>query len=558
MSVWAQDLSSRLDELTDPITIERGATYAGAGRVIELTEGADRITAVVAGTDDYHVELSADSWFCDCPVGVMGAFCKHCVAVAVSVAVPSDESTGQAGVREAADVEQETFSPDRWLHGLTANELRDLLLDACIEVDGMVEFVARRHATITATTTGDMSTLMTVVADTFTPDEPFYDYLAANQYADDVEPVVDHLEDLAENAASAQFLAVVQRAIELAVRAIRRSDDSSGSQGMQIGRLLDAHAKAAAAAHLTDADVTALVNWLFTFRFGGTQDVIDIDICEYADVIGAIGAEQYRGLLDQLSKDDAADHHGIDYARRRLAVLHRDPEEIIQRAGGQPQRAYQFAELVDALHESGYGELAAEYARQGIAADPHSHQVTPLVTYAAEDARRRGQLDEVVRIRRDDFQNRPSTTTYKAFERDATAAGVWDAEHAVAGELLARVDPRGWVLVLHDRGDDDAAWTAARAHPDGIDVELWERLFRRRIITDPASTLPLYRRVVDRTLVHAGRHNYRTAARLLRRMRDAAEAAGTPTEFTRYLADVIQRNRRRPAFAEELLRARVR
>ncbi|MGH8828207.1 MAG: hypothetical protein ACRDVZ_11565 [Jiangellaceae bacterium] len=85
--------------------------------------------------------------------------------------------------------------------------------------------------------------------------------------------------------------------------------------------------------------------------------------------------------------------------------------------------------------------------------------------------------------------------------------------------------------MLHDAGEDDAAWRAAEANADRVDLELWEQLFRRRIGTDAASTLPHYRRIVDGVLVEADRRTYRAAARLLLSMRDAARAAGRIDEF---------------------------
>lgn len=77
----------------------------------------------------------------------------------------------------------------------------------------------------------------------------------------------------------------------------------------------------------------------------------------------------------------------------------------------------------------------------------------------------------------------------------------------------------------------------------------------RRAKTDPESTLSYYQQLVDDVLVHADRRNYRTAARLLRGMRDAASAADLPHEFERVLVDVMERNRRRPSFFDELRRA---
>ena len=58
----------------------------------------------------------------------------------------------------------------------------------------------------------------------------------------------------------------------------------------------------------------------------------------------------------------------------------------------------------------------------------------------------------------------------------------------------------------------------------------------------------------DRSLVGVlarDRESYRTAARLIRNMRDAAARADRSAEFDTHLADLRERCRRRPALAEE-------
>jgi uncharacterized Zn finger protein len=59
--------------------------------VKRLTVAEDSATATVIGAAPYRVRLRSDragalTWSCTCPVGEEGAFCKHCVAVALAVA----------------------------------------------------------------------------------------------------------------------------------------------------------------------------------------------------------------------------------------------------------------------------------------------------------------------------------------------------------------------------------------------------------------------------------------------------------------------------------------
>ena len=88
----AEDLSLVLDAsmvagLASPRSYEGGVLYLEEGRVGALRASAGRVAATVHGSESYVVELTADGgrlrFECSCPIGLEGAFCKHCVAVAL-------------------------------------------------------------------------------------------------------------------------------------------------------------------------------------------------------------------------------------------------------------------------------------------------------------------------------------------------------------------------------------------------------------------------------------------------------------------------------------------
>lgn len=117
--------TEEVESLADPRSLMRGLAYRDDGRVELEHHGVDRVAATVRGSMPDHVELRRTprlSWSCTCPVGEDGEFCKHCVAVAVEVAVPE----GAPGRSTRPRGEQQ---PDlrRYLAGLDADELVDLL-----------------------------------------------------------------------------------------------------------------------------------------------------------------------------------------------------------------------------------------------------------------------------------------------------------------------------------------------------------------------------------------------------------------------------------------------
>jgi uncharacterized Zn finger protein len=67
---------------------QRGLDYFSHGHVESLEDDGNDVRAVVRGNQDYTVTLTADDgvldYACDCPVGIDGDFCKHCVAAALA------------------------------------------------------------------------------------------------------------------------------------------------------------------------------------------------------------------------------------------------------------------------------------------------------------------------------------------------------------------------------------------------------------------------------------------------------------------------------------------
>ena len=74
-------------ELAGETYFERGEGYHRGGHVHDLVEHAGVVVAKVAGTEDYRVRLWSEDgldFACDCPLGMDGEFCKHCVAAGLA------------------------------------------------------------------------------------------------------------------------------------------------------------------------------------------------------------------------------------------------------------------------------------------------------------------------------------------------------------------------------------------------------------------------------------------------------------------------------------------
>jgi uncharacterized Zn finger protein len=74
--------------LSDTRSYQRGEHYFEQGRVSPPLRAGSRIEARVRGSRDYLVSLWVKgdglAYSCTCPHAAEGAFCKHCVAVALA------------------------------------------------------------------------------------------------------------------------------------------------------------------------------------------------------------------------------------------------------------------------------------------------------------------------------------------------------------------------------------------------------------------------------------------------------------------------------------------
>jgi len=545
--------SAALTALTDPATISRGRAYVRSGRVVELSERGGVLRALVQGSDLYRVRLTGSGWECDCPVGVTGALCKHCAAVVIAAeegggaGAPDADAIGPGSAGPTGTGEPGTNPADAdpmwsWLTDLPRAELLDLLRHAVGQVDELFDLLAREHLAATE----DVAALREEVEHTLAPRRRFYEYREANTYAREAEGLVQVIEELAERP-SPELLVVLERSVGLAVRTILRSDDSSGYQGDQVRRLLDSHARAAAVlpGPLDRAGRRRLATWLHKFRFSGKQDFFEVDVDAYAAALGDDGVAHYRGLVER-SADAGGEEFAVRHARTRLAILDRDAETIVRVVGGDLTSQHQAIAVVEALGDAGLGRLAVQHARRGLAL-PRTHRHRLLVDRLVADAVERCDLAEAVELRRDHFGVEPTGVTFAALRSAAEDAGTWAHERPAAEGRLAEHSPHEHITMLLGADRNDEAWTFATAHPQAASAGgAWERLCRRRAITAPADTLPVYRELVTATLRTTERGAYVAAARMLERMRSAALAAGREAEFRAYLTETVEANRRRP------------
>ncbi|MCP2255523.1 hypothetical protein LY13_004301 [Prauserella aidingensis] len=135
----------------------------------------------------------------------------------------------------------------------------------------------------------------------------------------------------------------------------------------------------------------------------------------------------------------------------------------------------------------------------------------------------------------------------------AHAARVRGSDPSRIGDLLAA-------------GRDDDAWTLTRnllgGHGSGRGDDAGTGPDRDGAAVDPAgAVIELYRRHIDALIDDRDSRNpaanYARAAAALRRLRTLHRDAGTPQEFTGYLAALVERHRRKTRLLDEIRAARI-
>ena len=551
----AEGLSQMLDKVVAGFastpSYERGLTYLEAGRVGPLRASAERVGATVQGSEDYLVELRAKGgklrFSCSCPVGREGAFCKHCVAVAL------------AWQREHGDPMPTLDDARAHLETLPQSELVDILIDHAHDDEALACKLLLRTAT-PASAKADVASLRALIEQAFAHGE-FVPYREVWGYVRGIEEAIDVLEAQLEQGDGGDVVELAEHALKLAEGALDHVDDSGGQMGDAITRLEELHLDACTRAEI---DPTALAERLFAWELNGPWDVLDQAVIRYAEVLGDTGLARYRELAEKEWAGVPKLAPGEDSRERyrsRFRIT-RIMEALAQQSGSLADLiaveerdlsiGYRFLQIAELCREHGEGDMALEWAERGMAAfteDPDPR----LRTFLIEECRRRERSADALELSAPAFEARPTLESYRELATDAKALGEWEERRRSAVSLLGRPKPdppgatqhpslrgRGCselVRVLIWEDDADAAWQAA--NEGGCTPDLWLELADLRRPEHPEDALGVYRRHVEDVIAGKNKRAYAEAVRLIdETMRALFAESGRSEDFDAYVEEV--------------------
>jgi hypothetical protein len=260
---WFSD--EDLQALAGPRSYERGTGYLDAVADLGMVPGG--VQAIVHGTEPYRVRLLRQegelTGTCDCPVGVEGTFCKHCVALGL-VVLDTPELADPDPAASGGSTEDRT-GLRAYLESLDRATLVELLHEHALDDETLNRRLSLRAARQQSGGQPDTVALRRQI-DRALRTRGFTSYHGSFDYARRAQEILDTLQELLEFGHASLVTPLAERALDLIVEASEQMDDSAGAVGDTAGGMLALHA---AACRASPPDPEALARWLIDLELSG-------------------------------------------------------------------------------------------------------------------------------------------------------------------------------------------------------------------------------------------------------------------------------------------------
>jgi uncharacterized Zn finger protein len=541
-------------ELAGPAYFERGEGYVADRRVLSLSDDNGAIAASVAGTEDYRVRISSKDggllYSCDCPIGLRGEFCKHCVAVSLQwLSTDRGDSSDIRG----------------WLNKQDKKTLIDLLDDRAL-------FDAELHQVLSfnaAAADFSVAVQKKLIREAIGR-RRFVDYRAMPAYARRIDAAVDNLEALFQDGIAEPLVGLCEYALRRVESAIGHVDDSDGYMSPILGRLEDLHLVACERAR---PEPKKLAKRLYNWQIDGDWDTFRDAAEKYAAVLGDAGLRHYRKLAEAqwasipplAPGEDDPDRYGqrfrITSIMESLARQGDDFEAWIDVKKRDLSVAYSFLQIAEACFERGLVERAIEWAEDGRSAFANKvdHRLGELLVRLYHDS---GRHAKAMDLQWGLFAKRPHLQTFARLKQSADQLQRWPDWRQRAITLIdeqisratidrtpgrRRFDPFADrslpVEILLWEGDAETAWE--QACDGGCNSGLWLQLAGQRETAHPRDAVKVYRKLVPDIVNQTNNKAYAEALKLVTRVGKLYQSLGASDEFATYIQSLRDEFRRK-------------
>jgi uncharacterized Zn finger protein len=531
-------------QLAGETYFERGEGYYHGGHVYDLVEHGGVIVAKVAGTEDYRVRLWAEdglAYSCDCPLGLDGEFCKHCVAAGLAWLEGDNSEDAPGGSATMDDVRTYLEDQDKDL-------LVRIVMEQAMEDEGLRERLLLRASRMGGL---DLAPFRRAV------DDAVYSHEYSDSPWDHIRGIKNVIGAIAELLEEG-FAAEVVELSEYALAKIEGIMDYA-VDGTIYGILEDLHHEACKQAK---PDPEALAKRLFEWELGGDYGTFFDAVNTYADVLGERGLAEYRRLAEKEWADVPAlgpdpENRPRYYGKRErladimqtLAYRSGDVEALVAVKSKDLSNSGAYLEIARICKQAGDDEKALEWAEEGawvFAGGGHPD----LRRFLADEYHDRGRHEEAMDLIWTGFAEEPRLDGYEELKAHADRAGTWERWRTKALDFLRKdivrkkeeskgsylsfpVDHSRLVEILLWEGNVEEAWRQAKE--GGCSDRLWLDLAARREEGHPEDALTIYQERIEPLVNQTDNKAYRKAYELLLKVHTLMCHLGREAEFEEYV-----------------------
>jgi uncharacterized Zn finger protein len=592
------DTSSTLEEqlsynsiksFADTRSFSAGEDYFASGAVSNLAVLDNRVTATVRGTSKYRVKLTAAprglDYDCSCPYASdEGAFCKHCVAVAIAyqrehlgaVVVEVDETS--ANPRRVGKGSKGSTLADlkEWLYTRSLDETIQMILERATDDEEWrnrlflkVASDAKNGVDIRA-----LRRIITKATETRRFNE-YEDHEEMYEFVSGMEEIAKTLRTLVVdgNGKVVQDLAIY--AVDRLSEVLQVSDDYNGDIAGVTHDFIEIHRDACVQ---SPPDPRQLAQELYDRELSDDRELWDDTPSFYAEALGEVGIAAFRKLLeedwDQLpaltSKTGGtmrweSCRYRITHLMESLARAANDTDALVNVMRKDLSTSYHYLEIATVLKEAGRLDEALQWAEQG-AKEFASNVDSRLEDFLVAEYKRRGDHDKSLKILWDLFLTSPNRANFITLHDYTEPMGGWQAWRDNAVDHLnnklaeeksgpkpsypfysrgAQAKQELIAIYLWEK-NPDAAWELAKA--EGCDDAAWKEIAFAREHTHPEDSLSVYKRLIPPLIEPVTNGQYEQPVELIAHVRKAMRLLDRDREFREYVAELRSTFKRKRNF----------
>lgn len=551
---------NNLKKFAGTTAFQRGEEYFASGFVERLNTAGQKVSARVIGTETYRVKLWPDGsdddlrYDCTCPRAADGYFCKHCVAVGLAwlAELQVESASGQS---KAKKKRRDPWQDIRdYLALQKPGALIDLVLETAQRDDRLYQSLSLKAERAEAGS--NIQQIFRKAINKATRIHGFVDWREADDFAGDLEQLVESLEELLNPDSAGMLVELLEYAIERIEDAMQNIDDSNGEVGGIVDSLGDLHIKAC---ELAQPESCALAERLFRMEMTLPIGICSFSATTYGHVLGEQGLRRYRELASEewqklnpkKGGDRFEDHRWrITRIMESLAEASGDVEGLVTIKARNLTSAYDYFTIAEIWAKAGQDDKALEWAERGLQAFPKAPD-NRLRDFLVAAYLQRKRNEEALQLTWVQFEERATLEHYQKLHRVAKQLEVW-RERALAWvvEVIARnaAATDRWnpkpsipnytlrVAIALWENDLDAAWTAVNAGACNRDqlIALAGKLEPKR----GNDAISLYRRIIPVIIGQTNNSAYADAVKLIRKIGDIMNAQQRDREFGCYLTDL--------------------